>query len=106
MGMGSGRLITPQSALDEEAAFLKSNEYRAAEMLIQTLVPQLQSIQNALDLQLQIESGFLKRKDMKERFENFFAKMADELAELKAQQEQTKAEVPTPEVVGDGTDGD
>lgn len=102
----SGRLITPQGALDDEAAFLQSPEFRAAEMLIQTIVPQLQSIQNALDLQLQIESGFLKRKDMKERFENFFAKMADELAELKAQQEQTKAEAPTPEVVGDGTGGD
>lgn len=101
MGMRQ-RLITPQGMLDSEAEFMQSFEFRAAEMIINTIVPQLQAIQNAQDLLLQVESGFLKRKDMKERFEQFYSKMAEELAEMKAQQEQAKAEAPTPDVADPG----
>lgn len=99
----SGRLITPQNIVDDEAAFMTSFEFRAAEMMLNAIVPQLQAIQNALDLQLQVESGFLKRKDMRERFEQFYAKMASELSELKAQAEPNQ---PTPDVADPGQESE
>ena len=94
----SGRLITPQNLVDDEAAFMQSYEYRAAELIIRNLHPMLQSIQNAQDLLLQVECGFLERADMKQRFQEFYQQVAEEIASQQAPPNGDEGEPePTPE---------